>query len=175
MSGWFYKNDKRIDILASENDIDNYLETIKYNLLKNEQTIKALREENSEIKAETYRDEELQRMKEELDGIRSEMRLGFPMSQEERNEVYEWQKSHDAEEHNNPKSYHGAIGGGYTYEFSPTSIGTFGSCICGACRWKAMIAGATADTPAAKKNGFDKGVYNQYMEDHNGVFDFQEA
>ena len=37
-----------------------------------------------------------------------------------------------------------------------------------------MIAGATADTPAAKKNGFDKEVYYDYLEKHNGSFDFQD-
>ena len=37
-----------------------------------------------------------------------------------------------------------------------------------------MIAGATANTPAAKKIGFDKEVYNDYLEKHNGTFDFQD-
>ena len=37
-----------------------------------------------------------------------------------------------------------------------------------------MIAGATANTPAAKKIGFDKEVYNDYLKKHNGSFDFQD-
>lgn len=46
--------------------------------------------------------------------------------------IEEWQTKHEKEKHNS-SGYAGTIGGRYTYEFTPTSIGTFGriKCSCG--------------------------------------------
>lgn len=49
---------------------------------------------------------------------------------------HNWQKAHDAEKHIPPGKtyrYSGAIGGAYTWCFTPTSIGTIASirCSCG--------------------------------------------
>ena len=58
---------------------------------------------------------------------------GFPITEEEVKVIEEWQKKHEEEVHNG-SSYAGAIGGRYSYSFTPTSIGTFGvvKCSCGA-------------------------------------------
>ena len=133
-----------------------------------------LREKVNYLESENYKDEELQKMKAQLEKIQEDYRRGFPITKEESDDINKWKKNHDATEHGNADGYHGAIGGGYTYEFIPTSIGSFGTCFCNICKNKAMIAGATANTPAAKKNGFDKEVYNDYLEKHNGSFDFQD-
>lgn len=92
--------------------------------------IEKLKKENKALKDEHYKDGELQKMQKELDSLRRDLSRGFPISEKEQKEIREWQKKHDEEEHGGVS----AIGGRYTYEFIPTSIGTFGSvkCTCGA-------------------------------------------
>lgn len=57
---------------------------------------------------------------------------GFEINNEEYEAIEQWKCDHEKEKHNG-KLKHGAIGGNYTYEFIPTSIGTIGSirCSCG--------------------------------------------
>lgn len=61
-------------------------------------------------------------------------RLGIPAEKWTR--IGAWQKTHDAEKHVPPGEtvrYCGAIGGAYTYTFTPTSLGTVVRCEC-ACK-----------------------------------------
>lgn len=166
--------EKNIPLLSCEEDIAEAFESIKENILWYKSMADRLREKVNYLESENYKDEELQKMKAQLEKIQENYRRGFPITKEEFDDINKWKKNHDATEHGNVDGYHGAIGGGYTYEFIPTSIGSFGTCFCSICKNKAMIAGATANTPAAKKNGFDKEVYNDYLEKHNGSFDFQD-
>ena len=57
---------------------------------------------------------------------------GFVIYNEEYEAIEQWKQKHEKEKHNG-KMKHGAIGGSYTYEFTPTSIGVIGSvkCRCG--------------------------------------------
>ena len=92
---------------------------------------------------------------------------GFPISKDEAKKIAEWKKKHDEEIHGNSNHYHGAVGGGYTYEFYPTGLGTFGKCICSACKKRAY--------DDAYKNGFfDRNAYEKYMTEHNGECYFQD-
>ena len=166
--------EKNVPLLSCEKDIVEAFESIKESILWYKSMADRLREKVNYLESENYKDEELQKMKTQLEKIQEDYRRGFPITKEESDEIYEWKKNHDVTEHGNKDSYHGTIDGGYTYEFVPTSIGSFGTCFCNICKNKAMIAGATANTPAAKKNGFDKEVYNDYLEKHNGAFDFQD-
>lgn len=161
-------------LLSNEKDIEKVSEAIKETILWYKSVVDTLREKVNYLESENYKDEELQNMKTQLEKIQEYYRRGFPITKEESDDINKWKKNHDATEHGNTDGYHGAIGGGYTYEFIPTSIGSFGTCYCSICKNKAMIAGATADTPAAKKNGFDKEVYHDYLEKHNGSFDFKD-
>ena len=163
-----------VQLLSNEEDIEEAFESIKKSILWYKNDANRLREKVNYLESENYKDKELQNLKVQLEKTQEDYRRGFPITKEESDEIYEWKKNHDATEHGNADGYHGAIGGGYTYEFMPTSIGSFGTCFCNICKNKAMIAGATANTPAAKKNGFDKEVYNDYLEKHNGSFDFQD-
>lgn len=68
------------------------------------------------------------------------LKYGFPISENEHESIQAWIKNHDEEKHgadykNGKYRNSGAIGGAYTYEFTPTSIGTFGRvrCSCGRC------------------------------------------
>ena len=161
-------------LLSNEKDIEKASESIKETILWYKSVVNTLREKVNYLESENYKDEELQKMKAQLEKIQEDYWNGFPITKKEYDDINEWKKNHDATEHGNKDSYHGAIGGGYIYEFVPTSIGSFGTCYCSVCKNKAIIAGATADTPAAKKNGFDKEVYYDYLEKHNGSFDFQD-
>lgn len=97
-----------------------------------EATIEKLEKENKALKDEHYKDEELKRIQEELTSLRRARYRGFPISEDEQEKIKEWQRKHDKEVHGVTNVT--AIGGKYTYEFIPTSIGTFGSvkCTCGA-------------------------------------------
>lgn len=82
-----------------------------------------LREENKRIKSETYKDEELVRMKKEYDQMSDDYYRGFPISEKEHKKINEWIKK-QMEKH---PAREGAIGGRFIYEFIPTGIGVSGT------------------------------------------------
>lgn len=84
-----------------------------------------LREEIKKVKSETYKDEELAMMKKEYNQMSKDYYRGFPISEEEDNKINEWIKK-QMEKH---PGRLGAVGGRFTYEFLPTSIGTAGTVI----------------------------------------------
>lgn len=165
--GWF---GGMVPVLKTEETIDEYLFAIKKNLLSKEDTIEHLREQLKVAKDEAYASQEMQKMKNELLEMKNAYHRGFPISEAELEAIAEWQKNHDATEHNNPKGYHGCSGGGYVYEFYPTAIGTAGSCICAACRNNAHRWAVIADDTG----GYNSKAYRDYMKEHNGEFEFQE-
>lgn len=68
--------------------------------------------------------------------ITSNPQPAFFLYEEQSKAASDWKKSHDAEKHipkGKTQRYSGAIGGAYTYEFTPTSIGLVVkvSCCCG--------------------------------------------
>ena len=154
-------------ILSSEKAIDEYLNTIKRNLLSKEDTIACLREELKKAKDEAYASEEMTRMKEELDRARKSLYRGFPIDEDEDKHIRDWQHRHETLYHKNPKGYHGATGGGYTYKFYPTSIGVIGTCYCDICHHKATIA-------AIKDGKYDSKAYQDKLAELNGSFVFQD-
>ena len=154
-------------ILSSEKAIDEYLNTIKRNLLSKEDTIACLREELKKAKDEAYASEEMTRMKEELDRARKSLYRGFPIDEDEDKHIRDWQHRHETLCHKNPKGYHGATGGGYTYKFYPTSIGVIGTCYCDICHHKATIA-------AIKDGKYDSKAYQDKLAELNGSFVFQD-
>jgi len=82
-----------------------------------------LREEIKKVKSETYKSEEITRLKEENEKLSEDYYRGFPISEEEEKKIHEWM---DKQMKKNP-SNGGAIGGRFTYEFIPTSIGINGT------------------------------------------------
>lgn len=154
-------------VLSSEKAIDEHLNTIKRNLLSKEETIAYLREELKKAKDEAYVSEEMTRIKEELDKTRKDLYRGFPISENESKHIRDWQCRHETLYHKNPKGYHGAIGGGYTYKFYPTSIGVIGTCYCDICHREATIA-------AVKNGKYDPEAYRDKLAELNGSFVFQD-
>ena len=85
---------------------------------------------------EWNKDEEIQKLKSEIESLQNKLwnarRYSFEITPEEHEAIEEWKKKHVEEKHNGD-AYAGAIGGRYKYIFVPTPIGTVGSikCSCG--------------------------------------------
>ena len=151
-----------IPYLKDEKDIDEALNVIKENLTRARKTEKELREQLKEAKDAAYASKEMSEMKAELEKMRTELHLGFSMTAAENKAVALWQAKHDAEMHNNPNQYHGCSGGGYSFVFYPTAIGTAADCVCDRCQAKAIA------------NAKNMKEYNTLMKEYNGSFEFQE-
>lgn len=161
-------------VFASEKTIEDYLLNIKELSKSKDNQIQKLKAENAQLKDENYKNNELDSMKKQVESVkeakeamRKDMYRGFPITEEEKEAIHNWSKEHDEKEHKNPRGYHGAIGGGFDYVFTPTSIGTIGICVCGACQKRAY-------TEAFANGTFDKEKYNKYMNEHGGHFIFQD-
>ena len=95
-----------------------------------------LQEENKRLKDEHYEKSELKTMKENLEEMKKSCYRGFPLSEDEEEAIETWKAEHIKECHpetkKNPFAF-GAIGGNFSYEFTPTSIGNIGKikCCCG--------------------------------------------
>lgn len=120
-------------------ELDKALRAIKIRNMDDRDYIRRLEKENNELKNHAYKDKELAEMRDNLNKMKSEYYRGFPISEDEEHKINEWIEKHEREVHG-IKTYedklasHGCCGGGYTYEFVPTSIGTVGTvrCNCGA-------------------------------------------
>ena len=119
-------------------ELDKALRSIKVRNMNNIDRIERLEKENIKLKEQAYKDKELALMRDELNKMKGEYYRGFPISEDEEIRINEWIEKHEREVHG-IKTYadklasHGCCGGGYTYEFSPASIGTVGiiKCSCG--------------------------------------------
>lgn len=123
-----------------------------------QRTIRKLRE--AEARKPVPESEAIQELKSELDTLRSRFTNGFWMSDEEKAQIEDWKRTHINEYHNG--SHGGAIGGMFTYEFIPTSIGTIGTCVCGQCRRQSIVE-ACGNLDMANKS----------LEARNGEFTFR--
>lgn len=119
-------------------DLDKCLKAIKCRVEDNEKTIKFLRAENEKLRNDHYKDEEMERMKSELDNMKKDYYRGFPITEEEEKSIKEWMKKHDEADHGyttDELKYkaNGVSGGRYSYHFTPTSLGVSGvvRCTCG--------------------------------------------
>lgn len=85
-----------------------------------------LYKQNQELIDKTWQDETMAELKAENKRLEKDYWRGFSISEEEEKSVEEWRINHKHADS-------GAIGGGLTYSFIPTSIGTIGKvkCICG--------------------------------------------
>jgi hypothetical protein len=86
-----------------------------------------LEEENKRLKSEAYKEEELSTMKAKYDKMYQDYFRGFPISEEEEEKINKW-KQEIMEKY---PADDGAIGGRFTYKFTPTSLGTIGSIVDG--------------------------------------------
>lgn len=110
-----------IDPIAMINALEEYIINSKK---KEEELAEDLREARLEI----YEKEEMKRMKESYDSMRREISLGFPITEKEHDKIESWKKDWFKRKRNGDE-YMGTIGGGFTYSFMPTGIGTIGEII----------------------------------------------
>lgn len=158
---WGGYNGQNYDGMSKEETIDRFCFNIKANIMTREETIQRLRDELKAAKDETYASEEMQRMKEELERMKEAYYRGFPISEKEQEQIRAWQRKHDAVAHSNTKHYHGT-GGGYSYIFYPTAIGTSGVIRCDVCAAR------------ARKEAFIDGeLFREKIKELNGEFEFQ--
>lgn len=138
-----------------------------FNALNKE--IEETQAENKKLHDENYKDNELSMMQAHIHHLEAEKKAylkdyyrGFPISKDEAEKIAEWKKKHNEEIHGND-----IFSSGYTYEFYPTGLGTFGKCICSACQKRAY-------DDAYKTGSFDRNAYTKYMTEHNGECSFQD-
>ena len=86
-----------------------------------------LRKENERLKSDLYKDEELSKMKSEYDKMKSDYYRGFPISEEEDKKINEWIEK----QMEKVPGIGGTSGGRFTYQFTPTGLGTAGTIIDG--------------------------------------------
>lgn len=118
--------------------IDGAIDKLKKALISLEDRNMRLQKSLEAIKSEKWRDNELQDMKQKMEKAIQESSYGFPLTKLARDNAYNWQRKHDAEVHFNPEGYHGASGGGFSYTFYPTGLGTTCDCFCNQCKAKAI-------------------------------------
>lgn len=119
-------------------ELEDCLKAIRVRNKDNEDLIQSLEAKVKRLESEHYKDEEIQKMKSEIEQMRKEMRAGFPITGNQQEAIKEWKRMHEETVHgltdnNKRMKAQGVSGGRYTYLFTPTSIGTFGSvrCVCG--------------------------------------------
>lgn len=94
---------------------------LKEKFARQERELEMLRVENDKLKTGIWREEEMARLKSKYDKMEKEYHRGFPISEQEQEVINQFIAEH--------RAYNGAIGGGFTYRFVPTSIGVAGSIV----------------------------------------------
>lgn len=114
--------------LALEAEVNHLIQEYK----TQEKTIRELNEEIDRLRSEHYKDEELKKMKAEVDMLAKQLERGFFISEEQDKKIKDWIEKHTKDKHAG-SSYAGAIGGRYEYTFIPTGLGVIGTikCTCG--------------------------------------------
>lgn len=104
--------------------IEDLCKALEEKYLRQEKHCKQLFEENEKLKKGIWEKEEIARLKADKQRYYDEWLMGFPITKEQRKKINEWQKQYIKLD-----TKMGAIGGMFTYKFTPTSIGVSGVCI----------------------------------------------
>ena len=126
-----------------------------------------LQQENEELKDLHWENQEIHKLQEQLENEKTKYEYGFPISEACHKKIMDWQDQHWTNQHNAPDldtrlRKQGAIGGSFTYEFIPTSIGTVGTIVCPACREKAR-----------RNCGDNRERYRELLKEYDAEFEFQ--
>ena len=85
---------KTYDIIRTEKDLEQLMILLRGNILSKEKTIEELRAELKHREEEVYRDEEVARLKEQVEQYWEQLRYGFGITKAESEKIYQWQKNH---------------------------------------------------------------------------------
>ena len=148
-----YKDGKFITVYP----IDDICEMLQAKFENLQDYIEELEKENKELKDKAFSKKKLAEMKEELEKVKADSYRGFPISEEESEEISDWKAKHMEETHRVKTAsqrlrFHGVSGGRWEYRFVPTSIGIIGSCVCSSCMER------------ARKDAGDMSDINAYRE-----------
>ena len=116
--------------------VDKCMKMLRYRFDDQKKTIDNLRNQIKELTDSQYKDKKLQEMKAELDKMQREYNRGFSITDDEWKTIETWKEKHDREVHGLTECNEkvgGTIGGRYTFEFIPTTIGIIGIIKCGSC------------------------------------------
>lgn len=118
--------------LLNIKDTEECIDIISKSLKHKDNQITLLQNQVYALKLEHYKDVVMQDMQKEIDELKQLLQNSFVITNSEKQVIDRWIERHTQEKHNN-NTYAGAIGGRYTYEFTPTSIGNMGviKCSCG--------------------------------------------
>mgnify|MGYP000074417591 CR=1 FL=1 len=116
--------------------VDKCMRMLRYRFDDQKRTVNNLRNKIKELTDSQYKDKKLREMKDKLEAMQREYNRGFPITDKEWDAIETWKEKHDREVHSLIECNErigGAIGGRYTFEFIPCSIGTIGTIRCGDC------------------------------------------
>ena len=120
------------------NNIKEKIDSLKNSLLFIADVNNRLQKQVDELLNENWKDTKLQEIQQELNKVRADYNRGFHISEADDKKINQWILKHDEEIHHNYNHYHGASGGGFSYVFTPTGLGTIGTCFCDICRGRAI-------------------------------------
>ena len=90
--------------------VEDKIEDLKQVLLMMSHNNDRLQRKFNELWDETWKDNKLQEMEQELERTKQNMYRGFPITEAEEKKINNWILKHDEEVHNNPNHYHGVSG-----------------------------------------------------------------
>lgn len=112
------------------------MKMLRYRFNDQKKTINNLRNQIKDLTYSQYKDKKLREMKDKLEATQREYNRGFPITDKEWDAIETWKGKHDREVHGLTECNErigGAIGGRYTFEFIPTTIGIIGTIKCESC------------------------------------------
>ena len=107
--------------------LDDAIKSIQVRFADLAKEVEELRDENKNLKDEHYKDDELRRMKQDLDNARADLVRGFPIFPHEAEIIDKFVFAHSTD----PK--HPIKNLSFYYTFKPTEIGVFGEITCAYC------------------------------------------
>lgn len=160
-----YPDDFIDDSCECVHPFDEMFDNIKKRVQKYVDENKKLREENFKLKSEHYKDTEIKKLNDYIEGLKEDLYRGFPILKEEFDEIEKWQQSHTKKMH--PRKPQKKIvkyladSPDYNYSFSPFELGIAQKCYCETCRLKAF-----------KESKGDLEKYEDLLKKYDVEFDF---
>lgn len=150
--------------------VPELLQAIEKKFEYDNELLTELKKVNSELRDSHYDNKLITDLKLKLDNALSDLSRGFPISVNESKSIQEWKTKHIQVRHKG-KTYSGAIGGRFSYHFTPTSVGVFGTIECDDCM--AKYKGELVNYKNFKHNDYDKKQKELKLK-YDPSFDFQE-